>query len=274
MLLRRSLDLLATADLSGHIHTRQLRLGARARALHGDALLATVHRVRSPGGPCENNAESAALSTARARRSSSATARAPSTGITGGCNGAAASPAEGVIHAVAHDVTEEHEAERRLADDATRLEAKVTERRGSWTKLAPRRCSAWRSRPSTATTRPPSTRGASARRRRDRRPPGVRCRQVAILREAAPLHDVGKLAIPDRSCSRGDAEQPGVRGHEDPAKLGERLLSGSHSPVLEMAAVIAASHHERWDGGVIPGPRGEAIPLVGRIVAVAECSMR
>ena len=55
------------------------------------------------------------------------------------------------------------------------------------------------------------------------------------------------------------------------AALGARLLSGSNSPVLQMAAVIAATHHERWDGTGYPeGLAGEAIPLVGRVVAVAD----
>jgi putative two-component system response regulator len=55
------------------------------------------------------------------------------------------------------------------------------------------------------------------------------------------------------------------------AALGARLLSGSSSPVLQMATVIAASHQERWDGSGYPaGLAGEAIPLVGRVAAVAD----
>jgi len=55
------------------------------------------------------------------------------------------------------------------------------------------------------------------------------------------------------------------------AALGAHLLSDSHSPVLQMATIIAASHHERWDGAGYPaGLAGEAIPMVGRVVAVAD----
>ena len=55
------------------------------------------------------------------------------------------------------------------------------------------------------------------------------------------------------------------------AAFGARLLSGSSSPVLQMAAVVAATHHERWDGAGYPAClAGETIPLVGRVVAVAD----
>ena len=59
-----------------------------------------------------------------------------------------------------------------------------------------------------------------------------------------------------------------MQGHTE---AGRRLLSGSRSPVLEMAATIAMSHHERWDGKGYPeGLAGESIPLVARVVAVAD----
>jgi len=96
--------------------------------------------------------------------------------------------------------------------------------------------------------------------------------QVATIRKAAPLHDIGKFAIPDGVLlKRGpltDAERATMQTH---AVIGAQLLSGSRSPVLQMAAVIAASHHERWDGRGYPARlSGESIPLVGRIVAVAD----
>ncbi len=101
---------------------------------------------------------------------------------------------------------------------------------------------------------------------------GMRAEQVRRLREAAPLHDVGKIAIPDEILlKRGTLspeEREVMRAH---AALGARLLYCSSSPVLQMAAVIAATHHEWWDGSGYPsGLAGGRIPLVGRVVAVAD----
>ncbi len=86
--------------------------------------------------------------------------------------------------------------------------------------------------------------------------------QVELLREAAPLHDVGKLAIPDRILLKpgrlSAAEWDLMKTH---AALGADLLSGCSSPVLQMAAVIAATHHERFDGKRLPArDRGRGNP--------------
>ncbi|HUB73842.1 MAG TPA: HD domain-containing phosphohydrolase [Solirubrobacteraceae bacterium] len=101
---------------------------------------------------------------------------------------------------------------------------------------------------------------------------GMRSEQVGRIREAAPLHDIGKIAIPDaillKRAQLSAEEQAMMRAH---AGLGARLLARSGAPVLQMAAVIAATHHEWWDGSGYPsGLAGERIPLVGRIVAVAD----
>ena len=96
--------------------------------------------------------------------------------------------------------------------------------------------------------------------------------QVRLVGEAAPLHDVGKLAIPDRILlKRGRLSADEYDVMKTHAALGARVLSGSSAPVLQMAAVIASSHHERWDGSGYPrGLAGKDIPLVGRVVAVAD----
>jgi HD domain len=101
---------------------------------------------------------------------------------------------------------------------------------------------------------------------------GLGADQIELLREAAPLHDVGKLAISDAILlNPGKLTAQEYEVMKTHTTLGARLLSGSSSPVLQMAAVIAASHHERWDGAGYPGGlAGEVIPLVARIVAVAD----
>lgn len=93
-----------------------------------------------------------------------------------------------------------------------------------------------------------------------------------LLLEAAPMHDVGKIGIPDYILLKPGRLSPEefevMKGH---ARLGYELLKGSASPVLQAGAEIAESHHEKFDGSGYPRKlAGEAIPLLGRIVAVAD----
>jgi putative two-component system response regulator len=95
---------------------------------------------------------------------------------------------------------------------------------------------------------------------------------AGILRRAAPLHDVGKIGIPDAILLKPEGLTPEefavIKTH---TTIGERLLASSHAPVLRMGAEIASTHHERWDGAGYPaGLRAQEIPIVGRIVAVAD----
>lgn len=95
---------------------------------------------------------------------------------------------------------------------------------------------------------------------------------VDLLRLAAPLHDLGKIAVPDSILHKGGGldtdEFAVVKSHTE---IGARLLSGSTHPLLQMAAQIALTHHEQWDGsGYVQGLNGDEIPLVSRIVAVAD----
>jgi hypothetical protein len=94
----------------------------------------------------------------------------------------------------------------------------------------------------------------------------------ATLTHAAPLHDVGKVAIPDAILLKPGVLTPEERAIvETHAEEGHRLLRGSSSSILDLAATIALSHHEKWDGSGYPrGVVGEAIPIEGRIVAVAD----
>lgn len=95
--------------------------------------------------------------------------------------------------------------------------------------------------------------------------------QVSLIRRAAPLHDVGKIGIPDSILLKPGKLSPEeftlVKTH---TIIGARILSGSRFPILRIAEDIAYSHHERWDGGGYTGIRGEDIPLAGRIVTVAD----
>ncbi|MGH1573920.1 HD-GYP domain-containing protein [Methylobacterium sp. P31] len=95
------------------------------------------------------------------------------------------------------------------------------------------------------------------------------CRNLYL---AAPLHDVGKVGIPDRVLLKPGRLDPDefalVKTH---TAIGKRILGGSASELIRFAAEIAESHHEKWDGSGYPkGLAGTAIPLAARIVAVAD----
>lgn len=93
-----------------------------------------------------------------------------------------------------------------------------------------------------------------------------------LLRIAAPLHDVGKIAIPDSVLLKPGALTPEERREiEKHAEIGHEILAGSDSPLLDLAARIALSHHEHWDGNGYPnGLVGEEIPVEGRMAAIAD----
>lgn len=101
---------------------------------------------------------------------------------------------------------------------------------------------------------------------------GLPLDQQQLLLEAAPMHDVGKVGIPDHILLKPGKLDPDefevMRQHP---VIGHQILSDSDSPLLEMAAQIALTHHEKFDGSGYPvGLKGHAIPQVGRIVAVAD----
>ncbi|OFA08627.1 HD domain-containing phosphohydrolase [Duganella phyllosphaerae] len=93
-----------------------------------------------------------------------------------------------------------------------------------------------------------------------------------LICDAAPMHDIGKVGIADAVLLKpgplNDEERAIMQRHP---QIGADILVGSESPLLQAGAVIAISHHERYDGGGYPhGLAGEAIPLYGRIIAVAD----
>jgi len=89
---------------------------------------------------------------------------------------------------------------------------------------------------------------------------------------ASPMHDIGKIGIPDHVLLKPGGFTPDewevMKGH---ASLGAKILGNSKSSHLKMGAEIALNHHERWDGGGYPnGKRGEAIPLPARIMNICD----
>jgi putative two-component system response regulator len=101
---------------------------------------------------------------------------------------------------------------------------------------------------------------------------GLPERRIALIRQAAALHDVGKIGIPDAILRKPGrltpSESEAMRAH---TLLGARILRGGRSAAVRLAEQIARSHHERWDGSGYPeGLAGAQIPLEARIVSVAD----
>ena len=96
--------------------------------------------------------------------------------------------------------------------------------------------------------------------------------ECQLILQASPMHDVGKIGIPDEILLK-----PGKLNKDEWAimkkhpEIGAEILSGSHSAVMKMAESIALTHQERWDGSGYPNNlKGEEIPLAGRIVAICD----
>jgi response regulator RpfG family c-di-GMP phosphodiesterase len=101
---------------------------------------------------------------------------------------------------------------------------------------------------------------------------GLPADQTAVLRHAAPMHDIGKIATPDAVLLKPGkldaAEWEIMKQHPT---VGLSILDGSQRPILKAAAVIAHQHHEKYDGSGYPqGLKGDNIHLYARIVAVAD----
>jgi HD-GYP domain-containing protein (c-di-GMP phosphodiesterase class II) len=94
---------------------------------------------------------------------------------------------------------------------------------------------------------------------------------IELIRIAAPLHDIGKIGIPDKILLKPEKltaeEYETIKTH---TKIGSAILSGGRLPFLQMAERIALYHHERWDGKGYWGVLEEAIPVEARIVSVAD----
>jgi len=95
---------------------------------------------------------------------------------------------------------------------------------------------------------------------------------VELLLYASPMHDIGKIGIPDKILFKGQALSPDewkiMKTHP---VIGYEILKDSKAPILKMGALIALNHHERWDGSGYPnGLKGEEIPIEARILSVVD----
>ena len=186
---------------------------------------------------------------------------------------ARSSPVDGRIHGSAHDISSQRRAEQQLSSEARGLEAMVDDRTRDLEEARAETlqllaiAGEFRDDETSQHTERVGTMSAEIGKHM-----GLSAESLVLLREAAPLHDIGKLAIPDRVLLKpgrlSPEEQEMMQTH---TTLGARLLFGSRSPALQLAGVIAESHHEWWDGSGYPqGLIGSDIPLVGRIVTVAD----
>lgn len=96
--------------------------------------------------------------------------------------------------------------------------------------------------------------------------------EAYLIKSASPLHDIGKIATPDNILLKPGKLTPDefiiMKEH---AKIGHKILADSTKPILMAAAIIAHSHHEKWDGSGYPRSlKGESIPIYGRIIALAD----
>ena len=101
---------------------------------------------------------------------------------------------------------------------------------------------------------------------------GLMEEELELLLNASPMHDIGKIGIPDRVLLKENAlesdEWDIMKTHTE---IGAHILSGDDSPLMDMAKNIALTHHEKWDGSGYPqGLKGEEIPMVARICSLAD----
>lgn len=101
---------------------------------------------------------------------------------------------------------------------------------------------------------------------------GLSDRQCELVRLAAPMHDIGKIGLPDTVlCKTGPYDEDDRAVMRRHPEIGYSILQGSTSPLVQLAAIVALGHHEWFDGSGYPqGVAGAAIPFAARIVAVAD----
>ena len=96
--------------------------------------------------------------------------------------------------------------------------------------------------------------------------------EAQLLKNASPMHDIGKIGIPDAILNKpGRLTLEEFEIMKTHAEIGYKLLNHSDRPLLKASAIVAYQHHERWDGKGYPrGLKGEEIHIFGRITAIAD----
>ena len=179
----------------------------------------------------------------------------------------------GKLYATARDVTAQHEAEQMLHNQSEHLERTVRERTR---ELEESRLEVLQRLAIAAEYRDDDTQQHTERvgrtAARIARQMGLSRDDIDLIRRAAPLHDIGKVGIPDAILRKpGKLTADEYLAMQEHAEIGGKILARGSFPVVHVARTIALTHHERWDGTGYPnGLAGEAIPLVGRITAVAD----
>ncbi len=101
---------------------------------------------------------------------------------------------------------------------------------------------------------------------------GMDEKEAEMLKQASPMHDIGKVAIPDAVLNKpGKFDEVERKIMDTHAELGYEMLKMSNRPLLKMAATVAYEHHEKWNGTGYPNQlKGEEIHIYGRITAMAD----
>jgi len=101
---------------------------------------------------------------------------------------------------------------------------------------------------------------------------GIGEQEAELVLHAAPMHDIGKIGIPDTILLKpGPLDPPEWMRMKTHCKIGADIIGGHDSPLMRSAAEAALCHHERWDGSGYPrGLKGDEIPFIARVVAVAD----
>ncbi|MDQ4049149.1 MAG: HD domain-containing protein [Actinomycetota bacterium] len=269
-----SLDLLATADFQGYF--RRLNpawtaaLGYSERELRARPFLDFVHpddreRTREELGKLVQGAPvtNAFRNRYRTREGSYVWLEWK----------ARAMPDEGLVYASARDVTAQQQADEANRNNSEVLERTVRERTRD---LEEARLETLQRLALAAEYRDDETQRHTERvgqtAEQIARGLGLPAETVETLRSAAPLHDVGKLAVPDAILLKpGRLTADEFRAMQEHTHTGAAILAGSRSRTLQVAEEIALTHHERWDGSGYPGGlEGWEIPISGRITALAD----